>query len=94
MKAHIKMINFISGFLKSFKPIISAHSSLLQDSHVTEGQVTKKRRVSLGPLIPISYDTNITSNLSVPTWSCHQFPSAKSGLTKTLPSDEPGQEKG
>ena len=37
MKAHIKMINFISGVLKSLKPKISAQSSLLQDNRVTEG---------------------------------------------------------
>lgn len=56
--------------------------------------MAKKEGLALVLLIPISYYTNITSNLSVQTWSCHQFPSAKSGLTKTLPSDEPGHEKG
>lgn len=47
MKAHIKMINFISGVLKSLKPIISAQSSLLQDNRVTEGQMTKEEALGL-----------------------------------------------
>lgn len=51
MKARIKMINFISGVLKSLKPIISAWSSLLQDSCYRRAN-GQKGMVRLGPLTP------------------------------------------
>lgn len=92
MKAHIKMINFISGVLKSLKPIISAQSSLLQDNRVTEGQMAKEE--VLGLLLWYHFLLHgyhikfICVNLFLPSISPCQI-----SFDKTLLSDEPGHEK-
>lgn len=81
------MINFLSGVLKSFKPVISAQPSILQIAMLQKGK-WQERSVRLGPLIPTAGYTNSTSHVSGQTCWCHHLPAIKPHPQMSLATGE------